>query len=91
MKDGVLMIIHIYAKVSLRSLGYSNDELTTHGLRHTASTRMNEIGFGGDFIERQLSHKGNDKIRATYNKATYLEQRTEMMQKWADYLDGLRG
>lgn len=52
---------------------------------------MNEIGFGGDFIEKQLSHKGNDKIRATYNKATYLEQRTEMMQKWADYLDGLRG
>jgi hypothetical protein len=26
----------------------------------------------------------------TYNRARYLEQRVEMMQRWADYLDELR-
>jgi hypothetical protein len=28
-------------------------------------------------------------VRRTYNHADYLTNRTEMMQKWADYLDGL--
>ncbi|MGN6895860.1 hypothetical protein ACTHS6_10855, partial [Neisseria sp. P0016.S006] len=28
--------------------------------------------------------------RATYNHAEYLEQRADMVQKWADYLDELK-
>lgn len=30
-------------------------------------------------------------MRANYNRAEYLEKRRERLQRWADYLDGLRG
>jgi integrase len=75
---------------ALRRLGYTSDEMTTHGFRSMASTLLNEAGWHRDAIERQLAHAEKDEIRAAYNYADYLELRREMMQKWADYLDGLR-
>ena len=75
---------------ALRRLGYSKEEMTGHGFRHMASTRLNEMGWNPDAIERQLSHKDTNDIRATYNQAQYLPERREMMQAWADYLDGLK-
>jgi len=41
-------------------------------------------------IERQLAHAERNKVRAAYNHASYLKERTEMMQAWSDFLDGLR-
>lgn len=76
--------------VAIRAMGFTRDELHVHGLRAMASTILNERGYNRDWIERQLSHGDKDKIRATYNYAEYLPQRHEMMQAWADYLDGLR-
>jgi hypothetical protein len=38
-------------------------------------------------IERQLVHAERNKVRATYNRAEYLEERRTMMQWWADYVD----
>jgi hypothetical protein len=55
-----------------------------------ASTRLNELGWNPDAIERQLSHRDRDEIRGTYNLAQYLDERRKMMQAWADYLDTLR-
>jgi integrase len=76
---------------ALRSMGYSGEEMTAHGFRHTASTLLNESGmWSGDAIERQLAHADRNKIRAVYNAAEYLPERRRMMQWWADYLDGLR-
>jgi integrase len=74
----------------IRRLGYSKEELTTHGFRGMASTQLNELGYNRDWIERQLAHRESNSIRAAYNHAQYLSQRTEMMQKWADYLDQLK-
>ncbi len=67
----------------------SENKMTPHGIRHTGSTILNESNFNSDWIERQLSHVEENKVRGTYNKAEYLEQRKEMMQWWADYLDKL--
>jgi len=64
--------------------------ITSHGLRHTASTLLNEKGYDPDIIELQLAHQNKDRIRATYNKAQWMEKRTQMMQEWADYLDELK-
>jgi integrase len=75
---------------ALRRLGYSGDEMTWHGFRAMASTRLNELGFAPDIIELQLAHKERDKVRAAYNRAERLADRRSMMQQWADYLDGLR-
>lgn len=64
--------------------------MTSHGFRHTASTMLNELGFDSDIIELQLAHIDKNQTRATYNKAQWMEKRINMMQAWADYLDGLK-
>lgn len=75
---------------ALRRMGYSKDEMTGHGFRSMASTRLNEMGYNRDHIERQLAHSEGNSVRAAYNYADYLEQRKVMMQEWADYLDELK-
>jgi len=76
--------------VALRRLGYSKDEMVSHGFRSMASTRLHEMGWKSEIIEFQLAHADKNKIRAVYNRAEYLEDRIVMMQSWADYLDALR-
>ena len=62
-----------------------------HGFRATASSILNETGFNPDAIERQLAHVERSGVRAAYiHHARYLEERREMMQWWADYLDEMR-
>ncbi len=75
---------------ALRRLGYDKDTMTGHGFRALASTRLNELGWAPDVIERQLAHAERNKVRAAYNRASYLSERRRMMQAWADYLDSLR-
>jgi hypothetical protein len=47
------------------------------------------MDFASDVIELQLAHAERDEIRGAYNRATRMADRKEMMQAWADYLDGL--
>jgi integrase len=58
------------------------------------STMLNERklawGIDRDVIEAQLAHKEENAVRGAYNHASYLEQRRDMLQNWADYLDELR-
>ncbi|HTV86617.1 MAG TPA: tyrosine-type recombinase/integrase [Dyella sp.] len=76
---------------ALRRLGYPKDEMTSHGFRSMAASRLNEMGWNADAIERQLAQAESNKVRAAYtNAAQYLDERTRMMQAWADYLDGLK-
>lgn len=71
-------------------MGYAKEQMTAHGFRAMASTLLNELGHRPDVIEAQLAHKGADKIRAAYNRAQYMDERRQLMQAWADYLDELR-
>ena len=57
-----------------------------HDLRRTASTQLHEAGYNSDWIEKCLAHE-QQGVRAVYNKAEYREQRTRMLQDWADMLD----
>lgn len=68
---------------------YGTGFMTSHGFRHTASTLLNEMGYSPDAIELQLAHEHRDRVRATYNKAQLIEERTKMMQEWADFIEGL--
>ncbi len=65
-------------------------DATAHGFRTTASTILNESGYRVDVIERQLAHGERNKVRAAYNRSQYLAERTEMMQWYSNYLDGLK-
>lgn len=64
--------------------------LAAHGFRGTASTLLHEQEFDSDVVEIQLAHAPRNKIKATYSAAQFVSKRTEMMQKWADYLDSIR-
>lgn len=77
---------------ALRRLGYdTRTEITGHGFRAMARTIMVEVlGVAVEVIESQLSHTVKDPLGRAYNRTTFLPQRREMMQKWADYLDRLK-
>jgi integrase len=76
---------------ALWRLGFKGD-MSPHGFRTMASTRLNEMRrWSVDAIEMQLAHKDRDTIRGIYNQAAYWNERVEMIQAWADYLDHLRG
>lgn len=63
------------------------DEVTAHDFRATASTLLNEKGYETDWIEKQLAHAEDNKTRASYNHARWLDDRRNMLQDWADIVD----
>lgn len=75
---------------ALRRLGYTSDQMTSHGFRSMASTRLNELRYEPDVIEAQLAHVDRNSVRRIYNRAQYENKRRAMMQAWADYLDDLK-
>ena len=64
--------------------------MTGHGFRGIASTLLRELGYRHNLIELQLAHQERNAVSAAYNHATYLAERRQMMQAWADHLDALR-
>lgn len=83
-----------------RRLGYAStraqgeESFVTHGFRGLASTTLYQIlKYPGDYIEHQLAHVEENKVKSAYNQLTawsYLDERRAMLQAYADYLDGLR-
>lgn len=71
---------------ALERMGYKG-RMTGHGFRGLASTILHEHEFDHAHIELQLAHQERNAVSAAYNHATYLKQRTDLMQWWADYLD----
>lgn len=74
---------------ALERMGFNGKDsigFSAHGFRATASTLLNEMGYRPDVIERQLAHAERDKVRASYNHAEYMQERTAMMQEWAEFL-----
>lgn len=72
---------------AMARMGYKNIA-TAHGFRALFSTVANETGWRADVIERQLAHKERNEVRAAYHRSTYMDERTKLLQWWADYLDG---
>ncbi|QCI64576.1 tyrosine-type recombinase/integrase [Phreatobacter stygius] len=76
---------------ALRRMGYTPDEMTSHGFRASASTLLNESGkWNPDAIERALAHMDEDTVRRAYARGEHWEERVAMMAWWADHLDLLR-
>lgn len=77
---------------ALRRMGYGNDDMTAHGFRAMARTLMSEQlpEVSVEVIEAQLAHGKSGPLGMAYDRAQFMEQRRQMMQTWADYLDRLR-
>lgn len=76
---------------ALRRMGYDRETMTAHGFRAMARTMIAErLGIAAEVIEAQLAHAVSDSLGRAYNRTQFVEQRRDMMVKWADYLDRLR-
>jgi len=74
-----------------KRMGYDGATFTAHGFRAMARTLLDEtLGFRPDVIEHQLAHAVRDPLGRAYNRTSFLPERREMMQAWADYLERLR-
>ncbi|MDD2974292.1 MAG: integrase arm-type DNA-binding domain-containing protein [Aliarcobacter cryaerophilus] len=80
---------------TLNRLGYKNRH-TFHGFRSMFSTiayeYYKEHGFHSDIIESCLAHKEKNRVKAAYNRESkykYFEEKKELMQWWADWLNKL--
>uniref|UniRef100_UPI002F96D4C3 tyrosine-type recombinase/integrase n=1 Tax=Vibrio taketomensis TaxID=2572923 RepID=UPI002F96D4C3 len=74
------------ANMALKRMGYEG-KLVAHGLRALASTTLNEEGWHPDIIEAALAHVDKNSVRRAYNRAKYIERRTEMMCWWSKHID----
>ena len=78
-------------RCALRRMGYANGDMTAHGFRAMARTMSAErLGIAPEVIEAQLAHAVGDALGRAYNRTTFINQRRDMLAKWADYLDRLR-
>lgn len=76
---------------ALRRIGFGKDEVSVHGFRASARTMLHEVlKFKPEVIEHQLAHRVADVHGAAYNRTKFIDDRREMMQAWADYLDKLK-
>lgn len=76
---------------ALRRLGFTQDEMTSHGFRATASSILNESGkWSPDAIEAELAHVGADMVRRAYHRADYWNEREKMANWWANEIDTTR-
>ena len=84
MSDGTVI-------TALKAMGYPADVMTAHGFRATARTILAEVlDVEAQVIEAQLAHLVIDPNGDSYNRASWVARRREMMQTWADYLDDVR-
>lgn len=79
-------ISHSTLNVAVRTLDVDVRDFVIHDFRRTASTHLHEAGFNSDWIEKCLAHETKG-VRGVYNRAQYAEQRREMLQWWADFVD----
>lgn len=74
---------------ALREMGFSGEH-TTHGFRATFRTLGRErLQVDADVLEAQLAHAPKDEVEAAYARVKFREKRAEVVQAWANYLDGL--
>ena len=77
---------------AIKILGFGKAQ-DSHGLRGLFSTTLNELStthkLSSEIIELCLAHEQKDAVRSAYNHALRLDEKRELMQFWADYIDSL--
>jgi integrase len=75
----------------LRRMGFGSDEIVSHGWRAVFRTLADEkLQERIDIIEAQLAHQVADALGRAYNRTSFLKERRELMDRWGEYLDGLK-
>jgi len=75
--------------VAIKRMGY-NGRMTGHGFRSLALGLLKEkLGYSHEVADRQLAHVPKSSVDRAYDRAQFLPQRVEMMQRYADYIDSI--
>lgn len=73
--------------VAIKRMGF-NGRMTGHGFRSLALGLLKEkLSYSHEVADRQLAHFPKNSIDRAYDRAQFLPQRIEMMQRYADYID----
>ena len=82
---------------AIRRMGYTKEEFVPHGFRAMFSTiayeQANEDdghNYTSEVIEALLAHKETNKVKGAYNRAKYIKSMRELIEWYANYLDGLK-
>lgn len=77
--------------MALRRMGFTGDEMTSHGFRGAFSSLVNEAGqWHPDAIERHLAHVDKNSVRRVYARADFWDERVRLVQWWADECDAMK-
>lgn len=76
--------------MALRRMGYAG-RMTGHGFRSLAMTiAMEKLGYRFEVPDRQLAHSKRGDVNKAYDRAMFIDERTDMMQALADYIDKIK-
>lgn len=74
---------------AMRDMGFQGVH-TPHGTRASLRTLGREkLKADRDVLEAQLAHAKKDEVQAAYDRTEFTEERINVMQQWADFLDEL--
>ena len=59
-----------------------------HDIRTAVATNLAILGFDRSIIKRVLNHSDSG-VTAVYDRYTYVEEKRNALQKWADKLDDI--
>ena len=63
---------------------------TPHGFRSSFKVWSAETGIRDEVSEAVLAHGDPDKVRGAYRRTTYFEERRVVMQRWSDFVLGVK-
>ena len=61
---------------------------TFHDIRRTVSTNLSKLGVDRFIIRKLINHSDNE-VTAIYDRYSYLNEKREALQQWADRLDDI--
>jgi integrase len=59
---------------------------TPHGFRSAFKVWAAETGVRDEVSEAALGHADQNAVRAAYRRTSFLDERVELMQRWADFV-----
>ena len=83
-------VCHTTASTALLDLGYQGVH-SSHGFRSLGMGIAKQVlGYRHDVPNRQLAHEPATEVDRAYDRADFMAERTEMMQRLSDYIDSKR-
>jgi len=79
---------------AFRRMGFAKDEIVGHSFRNLFSTtcynNQEAHGKSEEVIEVLLHHQERNQVKRAYNRAKYTDQKKELVQWYADFLDNIK-